>query len=179
MNRSFIILFTFCAVLVMGFAIYKSVQAEGHTVFQSMLAAPTEKYANPISDSLAYKMFIDYNKSTGPERSQGVLRSGGDAIIQFYVDKEQLIAPLEAKAASLGLEFMGLSAIPGYNEADSSHTLIWVAVVDADPGEGVLPKLMLPDRGETWTDYIYDHISKCPSMCPENSNWLWNQDWAE
>jgi len=179
MNKSFIILFTFCAVLVMGFAIYKSVQAEGHAVLTPMVPAPPEKYADPISDSLAYKMFMDYNKSADPERSQGVLRTGGDAIIQFYVDKAQLIAPLEAKAASLGLEFMGLSAIPGYNEADSSHTLIWVAVVDADPGVGVVPKLMLPKKDEVWTDYIYDHVTACPNMCAENSEWLWNTDWAE
>lgn len=178
MNKPFIILFTIGAMLVMGFSIYKSVQAEG--VYNLMpLAAPPAVYAESISDSLAYEMFMDYHQSSNPENSKGVLRTGDEAIVQFYIDRAQLISPLESKAASLGLDFIGLSAIPAYNDVDRSHTLIWVAVVDADTSAAVVPKLMLPSANETWTDYIYDHIVECPDFCAENSDWLWNKEWTE
>lgn len=134
--------------------------------------------SRPISDSLAYVFFQNYHHSNTPAGSQAPLRNKGQAITQFYADQATLIDPLKAKAEALNKEFIGLSAIPAYNDIDSTFTLIWVAVVDADPGKGVTPELMLPDLGDKWTDYIYDYSQICPNSCPLNSTQLWNRNWT-
>ena len=146
---------------------------------QSLSTPPSDSLAShPISDSLAYAFFQNYHRSTSAAGSQAPLRNKGQAITQFYADQATLIEPLKAKARSLNKEFIGLSAIPAYNDIDSTFTLIWVAVVDADPGKGVTPELMLPDRGDNWTDYIYDFGPTCPNSCGLNSSQLWNRDWV-
>ncbi|NEN23646.1 hypothetical protein G3O08_09040 [Cryomorpha ignava] len=180
MNRPFIITFISGAVLILIFALYKTVMADDNSLRSDFLTPPPPSvFAQPISDTVAYKLFSDYHQSNNEKDSKGVLRTGDKAIVQFYVDQEQLIEPLKAKALALGKEFLGLSAIPAYNLADSSHTLIWVAVVDADSTAGVKRELMLPKSGERWSDYIYDYTLACPEMCVENSNWLWNTNWVE
>lgn len=180
MNKPFLISFTCGAILILFFALYKTVMADDSSVSSNFLTPePTTVFAKPISDTVAYILFKDYHQSTNARDSKGVLKTNGKAIVQFYLDQEQLIEPLKAKAKALGKEFLGLSAIPGYNAADSSHTIIWVAVVDADSTDGVKRELMLPKSGERWSDYIYDYTVECPDMCVENSNWLWNTNWAE
>lgn len=180
MNKPFLLSFTVCAIVILIFALYKNaISADNSVSLNFRSADPPHVFAYPISDTLAYKMFHDYHQSNGPQGSKGVLKTDGRAIFQFYIDQEQLIEPMKAKATSLGKEFLGLSAIPGFNAADSSHTIIWVAVVDGDPSNGVRHELMLPKAGEKWTDYIYDHVIECPDMCPENSVRLWNEFWAE
>lgn len=179
MNKTFIFTFTAGAIFILIFALYKTVMADDHTLPSDFMMTPPAIFAQPISDTVAYNFFKDYHQSDSASNSKGVLRTDGKAIIQFYVDQEQLIEPLKAKAKALGKEFLGLSAIPAYNAADSSHTLIWVAVVDADTTAGVSRELMLPKRGERWSEYIYDYTVECPDMCVENSNWLWNENWTE
>src|SRR5690606_21846917 len=180
MNKPFILTFIVGAIFILIFALFKTVLADDTSLRTDFMTAdPPEVLAHPISDTLAYNLFKDYHQSNNPQDSKGVLRTGGKAIVQFYIDHEQLIEPQKAKAATLGKDFLGLSAIPAFNPAVSSHTLIWVAVVDGDSTEGVKRELMLPKIGEKWTDYIYDHIGECPDMCPENSLMLWNENWAE
>ena len=180
MNKPFIILFTLGSVMLMAFSIYKTVQAEAAIEnFRNAFPVQPSSFARPISATIASDCFGNYHQSSNTAGSKGVLRNEGEAIVQFYIDQEQLIEPLRLKAIALGKEFLGLSAIPAYNDSLRTHTLIWVAVVDADTSANVVPELMLPQSGEVWQDYIYDHINSCPSYCPENSNWLWNKNWAE
>lgn len=133
--------------------------------------------AKPISDSLAYQFFHDYHRSANAHNSQGPLRNGGRAIVQFYIGEADLIQPLKQKAAELRKDFIGLSAIPAYDARSRSNTLIWLAVVDADTSSGVSPELMLPRPGEAWENYIYDYTTVCPDYCPTNASQLWNVDW--
>ncbi len=129
----------------MAFSIYKTVQAEAIIEsFKGTFPVQPPSYASPISDTLASDFFENYHQSSNPQGSKGVLRNDGEAIVQFYIDQEQLIEPLRSKAIALGKEFLGLSAIPAYNDSLRTHTLIWVAVVDADTSTNVLPELMLP-----------------------------------
>jgi len=180
MNKSFLIFFTLGAIGLMVFAIYKSVYGEVaiNSIEQSSLQiqSPTSV---PISDTLAYRFFMDYHKSDSSEGSEGLLKNDNAAITQFYLDDAKIIEPLRQKAASLGKEFIGLSAVLGYNKVLDSHTIIWVAVVDADSGHDVVPELMLPKSNEKWDSYIYDYTGSCPKDCPQNSEMLWNQNWRE
>lgn len=152
--------------------------ASAQTPNAQTVKTPPPPGSRPISDSLAYAFFQNYHHSNTPPGSQAPLRNKGQAITQFYADQATLIDPLKAKAKALNKEFLGLSAIPAYNDIDSTYTLIWVAVVDADPGVGVNPELMLPDSGDNWTDYIYDFGTQCPANCPVNSSQLWNKNWT-
>lgn len=133
--------------------------------------------ARSISDSLAYAFFQNYHRSDTSAGSQGLLRNRGRAIVQFYVDEASLIEPLKQKARALGKEFIGLSAIPAYDDQNHTNTLIWVAVIDADAGSGVEPALMLPKQNEYWHDYIYDYTVSCPTSCSIQSEQLWNANW--
>ena len=180
MNKPFIIIFICGYVLISIFALYKTVTADDVSS-RSDFMIPVEPtvFAQPISDTLASNLFRDYHQSNNALDSKGVLRTDGKAIIQFYLDQEQLIEPLKAKAKALGKEFLGISGIPAFNAADSSHTIIWVAVVDADSTDGIKRELMLPKVNERWSDYIYDYTQVCPEMCVENSSWLWNPNWSE
>ncbi len=168
------------AVCVSGLAV-NTVLAQNTSTTQpstQLSTPPPPSGSRPISDSLAYTFFQNYHQSNTPSGSQAPLRNKGQAISQFYADEATLIDPLKAKAKALNKEFLGLSAIPAYNDIDSTYTLIWVAVVDADPGIGVEPELMLPDNGDIWTDYIYDYSNVCPFDCSLNSSQLWNKNWT-
>ena len=180
MNKPFIIIFICGSILLSFFALYKTVTADDVSSRPDfMIQVEPTIFAQPISNTLASNLFKDYHQSTNAQDSKGVLRTEGKAIVQFYLDQEQLIEPLKAKAKALGKEFLGISAIPAFNAADSSHTIIWVAVVDADSTEGIKRELMLPKSDERWSDYIYDYTRACPDMCVENSSWLWNTNWEE
>lgn len=167
---SFIVGFSFSSFMPDALALQQNTQTSGQNT-------PPLPDSRPISDSLAYAFFENYHRSSSPNRSEAPLRNRGEAITQFYVGNDDLIEPLKSKARELGKEFIGLSAIPAYNDMDSTNTLIFVAVVDADQGGGVKPQLMLPDVGDSWTDYIYDFVVECPETCPNGSNRLWNKNW--
>jgi len=180
MNKPFLILFTICSIGLMVFAIYKSVYADdssnslNNNVFQDHIQS-----AIPISDTLASTFFMDYHKSETSGGSEGLLKNQNVPITQFYLDDDKVIRPLREKAAALGKEFIGISAVLGYNNDDDTHTIMWVAVVNSDSGQVVIPELMLPQSHEKWDSYIYDFTTTCPTVCPTNSDRLWNRNWAE
>lgn len=180
MNKPFLIFFIVGAIAMMVFAIYKSVYGEVpvNSFDQNFLQMRSET-SIPISDTLASQFFMDYHKSENPARSEGLLKNKGEAISQFYLDDAKIIEPLRAKATALGKEYIGLSAILGYNKEEDTHTIIWVAVVDGGDGHEVVPELMLPADDEKWDSYIYDYTTVCPTVCPVNTQMLWNKNWQE
>ena len=182
MNKPFLIFFTIGATALMVFAIYKSVYGEVsiNSLEHSILQIRAE-HSMPISDTLASTFFMDYHNSNTPAGSEGLLKNKDAAITQFYLDDEKIIKPLREKALALGKEFIGLSAVIGYNKEDDTHTIMWVAVVDSANGNGpeVVPELMLPKSTERWDSYIYDYTTICPTVCSVNSERLWNQNWQE
>src|SRR5690606_39133742 len=145
---------------------------------QNFLQVRTEN-SIPISDTLASTFFMDYHNSQTSAGSEGLLKNKNEAITQFYLDDDKIIKPLREKAVALGKEFIGISAVLGDNKDDDSHTIMWVAVVNAGTGQEIVPELMLPDSTERWNSYIYDYTGVCPTICPKNSDRLWNTNWQE
>lgn len=180
MSKPFLVFFIIGAIGIMVFAIYKSVYGEipSNSFALNLLQMPAEN-SIPISDTLAYTFFMDYHKSETAQGSEGLLKNKDAAISQFYLDDAKIIKPLREKALALGKEFIGLSAVLGYNEEDDTHTIMWVAVVDGGNGTEVVPELMLPQSTERWDSYIYDYTTTCPTDCPVNSEQLWNRNWQE
>lgn len=180
MNKPFLVFFTIAAIGLMVFAIYKTVYGDvSHNSFEKSFLQINAENSIPISDTLASKFFMDYHNSETSDKSEGLLKNKNVAITQFYLDDDKIMKPLRQKAISLGKEFIGLSAVIGYNKEDDSHTIMWVAVVDAGTGSEVVPELMLPKSEEKWDSYIYDYTAVCPTVCPVNSEMLWNENWQE
>lgn len=180
MSKSFLIFFTIGAIGIMVFAIYKSVYGEAPVnSFEQKFLQMRGENSIPISDTLAATFFMDYHNSETPEKSEGLLKNKNAAITQFYLDDAKIVQPLREKAVSLGKEFIGLSAVIGYNKEEDTHTIIWVAVVNGGTEENVIPELMLPTSTERWDSYIYDYTGVCPTICPDNSERLWNRNWQE
>lgn len=176
MKKSFLIFFITGSIFVLIFGIFKTVQ--GDALPKSAVSIPFYlQTTKSISDTTAYQLFMEYHKSNTPDRSQGVLLNKEQPISYFYLDNETMIEPLKNKAQSLGKEFLGLSAIPAFDQKNNTHTMIWVAVVNEGSGRDITPVLMLPDKNEKWESYIYDHTMTCPEMCAENALQLWNENW--
>src|SRR5690554_6704376 len=111
MNKPFLYTFIAGTVLIMFFALYKTVMADESSIASTFLVPDqVTVFAQPISNNVAYQYFKAYHQSDSAEDSKGVLETNGKPIIQFYVDQEQLIEPLKAKANALGKEFLGMSA---------------------------------------------------------------------
>ena len=135
-----------------------------------------------INRSDAEDLFQNYHNSPTHSNSQGLLKvldhGTEKAIIHFSLGYEEVIKPLKEKVDRItGIEFLGIAGIPAYNSNESSHTIIWVAVIKKEDGKTYY--FLPPDNESTDETYIYDHSDICPVNCPENVQRLWKDDWAE
>ncbi len=136
-----------------------------------------------ISPIEADNLFQNYHQSRTPANSQGLLQVqvGGkqETVVHFFLDYNEIVVPLKEKIDNASdSTLVGFAGLLAYDSTASSHTLMWMAVVE-DANNRLC--YYLPENGDLDNEtYIYDYIDVCPNDCPEeNYNRLWNDNWAK
>lgn len=134
-----------------------------------------------ISIGHADTLFQKYHLSRVQNNSRGIVMVKVDSVdkrlIHFFLDKNLVIDPLTAKVNSaIDSTLVGFAGLMAYDDDRKSHTMMWVAVVEAR-GENYyfLPENYSP--GEK--SYVYDYVAVCPEICPKNEDRIWEKNWVK